>query len=247
MDYRDVEAGGEGGAPRHTDELGLPESIDRAKKKRRPGFFVWKWIFYILVLVYFIVSAYRSPLLVTLGEYLIVEHEPKKADLIVCLGASGVVNFLGAIDAYKKGLAPYIFRVREVEPDGLDYLKRRIETYPTNFDLFTIAVRGFEIPEEVILSADERVGSTIEEARLVHRFALERKFNSIILVTSLTHSRRAYLTFKKVFKDDAVTIISLPSHYQLFDPKDWWKKRRYTKELIIEYQKLIYYKLKYLI
>jgi uncharacterized SAM-binding protein YcdF (DUF218 family) len=247
MVYRDEEAEGEGRAPQHTDELGLPESIDREKKRRRPKFTVWKWIFYIFVIVYFIVSTYRSPLLVTLGEYLIVEHEPQKADLIVCLGGPGVVNSLGAIDAYKKGLAPYIFRARELEPDGLDYLKKRVETYPTNFDLFTIAVRGFEILEGVILSADERVGSTIEEARLVHRFALERRCTSIIVVTSLIHSRRAYLTFKKVFKDDAVTIISLPSHYQLFNPKDWWKKRTYTKELIIEYQKLIYYKLKYLI
>jgi uncharacterized SAM-binding protein YcdF (DUF218 family) len=247
MDYRGEEAEGEGGVPQHTDELGLPESIDRKKKKRRPRLSVWKWIFYIFVIIYFITSAYRSPLLVKLGEYLIIEHEPRKADLIVCLGGPGVVNSLGAIDAYKKGLAPYIFRARELEPDGLDYMKGRVETYPTNFDLFAIAARGFEIPEEVILSANERVGSTIEEARLVHRFALERKCTSIILVTSLMHSRRAYLTFKKVFKDDQVTIISLPSHYQLFNPKDWWKKRTYTKELIIEYQKLIYYKLKYLI
>jgi uncharacterized SAM-binding protein YcdF (DUF218 family) len=110
-----------------------------------------------------------------------------------------------------------------------------------------VAVRGFGIPGDVILSPAERVGSTIEEARLVRNFVLDRKFKSIIVVTSLMHSRRAYLTFKKISEDDDIKIISLPSHYQLFNPKDWWKKRNYTKELIIEYQKLIYYKFKYLI
>jgi uncharacterized SAM-binding protein YcdF (DUF218 family) len=245
MDYQDEGVEGAGGVPQQTDELGLPGSIDKKKEKRRSRFSIWKWIFFIIFILYFVLTSYRVPLLMKLGEYLIVEHKPQKADLIVCLGGPGVGNSLAAIDAYKKGLAPYIFRAKELEPDGLEYLRKRVEDYPTNFDLFTVAVRGFGIPGDVILSPAERVGSTIEEARLVRNFVLDRRFKSIIVVTSLMHSRRAYLTFKKIFEDDDIKIISLPSHYQLFNPKDWWKKRNYTKELIIEYQKLIYYKFKY--
>ncbi len=242
MDYKRDED-----LPEQTDEVGLPEALDKKEEKKRPRFPVWKWVFFILFILYFVLTSYRVPLLITLGEYLIVEHKAQKADLIVCLGGGGVEKALAAIDAYKEGLAPYIFRAKELKPDGLDYLKLRVKDYPTNFDLFTRIIEGFEIPEEAILSSEERVGSTIDEARLVRKFVLDRGFKSLILITSLTHSRRAWLTFKEVFKDDDIEIISLPSHYQMFNPKDWWTKRRYTKELIIEYQKLIYYTIAYFI
>ncbi|MBW1802980.1 MAG: YdcF family protein [Deltaproteobacteria bacterium] len=79
----------------------------------------------------------------------------------------------------------------------------------------------------------------------MHKVMIEREFKSVIIVTSPTHSRRAWLTFKKVFEDDEIMITSLPSRYQAFDPKNWWTKRKYSKEVVFEYQKLIYYKLAY--
>jgi len=239
MDYKDE-------TPQEkTDELGLPEKLD--KKRKGLKFSILKWLIFLFFIIYFVLTSYRVPLLIKLGEYLIVEHKPQKADLIVCLGGRGVENALAAVDAYKKGLAPYIFRAKELKPDSLDYLKKTVKTYPTNFDLFTMIVDGFGIPEKVILSSEDRVGSTITEARLVRKLVLDRGFKSLIVITTLTHSRRAWLTFKKVFKDDDIRIISLPSHYQLYNPKNWWTKRKYTKAVIIEYQKLIYYKIAYLI
>lgn len=231
--------------PQETDELGLPESIDKKKERRRPRLHLWKWIFVILFILYFVITAYRIPLLIQLGQYLIVQHKPQKADLIVCLGGPGVSNSLAAVDIFRKGLAPYLFKAKEFEPEGFDYLSKKVEDYPTQFDLFTMVTEGFGIPQEAIVSPDSRVGSTIEEAKLVRMVARDKGYSSLILVTSLMHSRRAYLTFKKVFEDSEVKLISLPSPYQQFSPKDWWKKREYTKKLIIEYQKLIYYKFKY--
>jgi len=245
MNYQYQGAEQTGETPRKTDELGLPESIDVKKKRRRPMLSIWKWIFFIIFILYFVITAYRIPLFIQLGEYLIVEHKPQKADLIVCLGGPGVGNSLAAIDVYQKGLAPYIFKAKALRPDGLDYVKSKIANYPTKFDLFTMIAEGFGIPAKAILSPGKMVGSTIEEASLVRAFVLDKGYKSVIVVTSLMHSRRAYLTLSRVFKDSEVKIISLPSHYQQFNPKDWWKKREYTKELIIEYQKLIYYKFKY--
>ena len=245
MNYQYQGAGQTGETTRQTDELGLPESIEVKKKTRRSRLSIWKWIIFIVFILYFVITAYRIPLFIQLGEYLIVEHKPQKADLIVCLGGPSVGNSLAAMDVYQKGLAPYIFKAKELKPDGLDYLKRKVENYPTKFDLFTMIAEGFGIPAEAILSPDKGVGSTIEEANLVRALVLDKGYTSVIVVTSLMHSRRAYLTFRRVFEDSEVKIISLPSHYQQFNPKDWWKKRKYTKELIIEYQKLIYYKFKY--
>lgn len=237
MDYKDK------GVPDKTDELGLPEALD--KKARRPRLSLWKWLIFAFFILYFVVTAYRLPLLIKLGEYLVVEHEGKGADLIVCIAGNNLERAPGAAAVYEKGLAPYIFRAKELTPDGFDYVKKKIGDYPAEFDLFTQIIRGFGIAPEVILSPDDRVGSTIEEARLVRDQALAKGFKSLILVTSPIQSRRTWLTFKKVFKKDNITILSLPSHYQAFNPKDWWKNREYAKEVIFEYQKLIYYKLAY--
>jgi hypothetical protein len=53
------------------------------------------------------------------------------------------------------------------------------------------------------------------------------------------------LTFKKVFEKDDVEVMMAPSRHTKFKPDDWWKTRRYAKEVIVEYQKLIYYTFKY--
>jgi len=228
-----------------TNELGIPEKLD--KKKKVTKFAFYKVLLFIFIALYFVVTLYRIPLLTALGSYLIVEHEAEKADVIVCLAGKNVERSLAVVDAYRKGLAPYIFMAKKSKPDGFEYLTKKVRTYPADFDLFTSIMEGFQIPEKVILSSVDRVDNTMDEARLVHKFVLERGFKSLILITSLTHSRRAWLTFTKVFTDDGIKIISLPSHYQLFNPKDWWKKRKCIKDLILEYQKMIYYKISYLI
>ena len=239
MDYKDE------GFPRQTDELGLPQPTDKKKRKRAATFSALRLIIIVLVIVYFLLTSYRVPILIELGQYLIVEHKAKKADLIVCLAGGDVERPLATVDAYRQGLAPYVFRAREENPDGLDYLKKQVKNYPTSFDLFELVMRGFDIPDTVILTSDKSVDSTMEEARLVREVMLDRGYKSVIIITSRIHSRRAWLTFKKVLQDDKVEIISLPSHYQLFNPRDWWKNRKYAREVIFEYEKLLYYRIAY--
>ncbi|UCE33096.1 MAG: YdcF family protein [Deltaproteobacteria bacterium] len=241
MDYKSEDL------PERTDELGLPQPTDKKKKKRAPTISAIRWVIIILVIAYFLLSSYRVPILMKLGQYLVVEHKAKKADLIVCLVGGDVERPLATVDVYRQALAPYVFRAQEQKPDGLDYLKRQVKDYPTDFDRFQLVMRGFDIPDNVILTSNEGVDSTIDEARLVRKVVLDRGFKSVIIVTSPIHSRRAWLTFKKVFEDDKVEIISLPSRYQLFNPQEWWKERKYAREVIIEYEKLIYYRFAYLL
>ena len=216
------------------------------EKGKRPRFPMWKVILFLIIAVYFVFTLYRVPLLIKLGNYLIVEQEAQKADLIVCIAGEDAVRAPAVIDAFNKGLAPYIYRAKKVEPDGFDYIKKRMKDYPDGYDMFISILKGFGIPEKVILSTDKRVENITEEAMEVRKLALDKGFKSIIVVTSPINSRRAWVTFQKVFKNDDIKIISLPSPYQSFNPKDWWNSPRWIKELIFEYQRLIYLKIAFL-
>ena len=68
----------------------------------------------------------------------------------------------------------------------------------------------------------------------------------MIVVTSPIHTRRAWLTFRRVMEKDGIRITMAPSPYSGFKPHEWWKTEKYVEGVIIEYQKLIFYALKYL-
>ncbi|MBW1913123.1 MAG: YdcF family protein [Deltaproteobacteria bacterium] len=214
---------------------------------------ILRWFIFLLFIIYLLLSFLHVPILTRLGRYLILEHPPQKSDLIVCLAGGNIERGLAAVDAYRDGLAPQIFIAREELPDSYELLKERGIKYPESIDLMIILLKESGVPESAILTSDAQVKSTIEEATLVREEVEKRGFKSLIILTSPTHSRRAWFTYRKVFEDSDVRILedsdvrilALPSKYSKFKPEDWWKRRRYVRDVIIEYQKLIFYAIKY--
>ena len=204
-----------------------------------------KWIFFIVVVIYSLLSYFHAPILTLLGEFLIVKHSPQESDLMVCLAGENVERGLATADAFQQGLAPCVFMAREKLPDGYDLLRKRGIDYPDNMDLMIMLLEQLGVSRSAILTSDRTMESTIDEAEYVRELVIEKGYKSLILITSPTHSRRAWLAFKKVFKEKDVRIIVLPSSYSGFKPEDWWTQRRYVREVIIEYQKLIFYTYKY--
>ena len=206
-----------------------------------------KWLFFLLFFIYIIISHYHAPILTHLGRYLVVEHTPEKSDLIVCLSGNNIERGLAAADAYQDGLAPQIFIAREELPDGYELLKEKGINYPETIDLLMTVFNGLGVPGSALIISDRPVKSTIDEAEMVMDMIKERDYQSLIIITSPTHSRRAWLTFRKIFEKEEkdFRILVIPTPYSKFRPEDWWKKRKYKREVIIEYEKLIYYTLKY--
>ena len=217
-----------------------PEGAGRRRSTLVRGFFI------LLVLVYVLLSHYHAPILMRVGRFLAVEHPPQRSDLIVCLSGRNVERGLAAADAFREGLAPAIFVPKEPVPDGYETLESRGVHYPKTGDLLVGLLTGLGVPQSAILTREAPASSTLAEALLVRDLARERGFRSIILITSPTHSRRAWLIFKKVVEDQDIRLLMLPSKYSGFRPEDWWKKAPYAREVILEYEKLAYYTLKYL-
>jgi len=206
---------------------------------------LFKWLIFLFFIVYFLVSLYHVQILTRLGAYLIIEHTPEKSDLIVCLGGENIERGLATVDAYKEELAPIIYISRPEVPDGYDLLIEKGIDYPEEKDLLEMLLIDLGVPGTAIFQSDFEVNNTWDEAQLVKKEVEKNGFKSIIIITSPTHSRRAWLVFRKIFEKSDVRALSFPSKYSQFSPEDWWKKRKYLKDVLLEYEKLIYYKLKY--
>ena len=208
-------------------------------KRRNIGFI--KWIFFLIVLTYTAISYYHAPILAKIGGFLVVSIPPNKADVIVCLSGSPIERGLASADAYQQGLAPYIAIVPEERPEGLYYLEQRGIPYQESVDLLVSIFKEMDIPESALIKANTTTNNTADEAKAVKLIQKKRGFKSMILVTSPTHTRRTLYIFRKVFSDEEVAFSIIPSPYSQFKADNWWKDRKYKKEVFLEYQKLVYY------
>ena len=214
------------------------------ESKRFKGQSIVKWIIFTLFIGYMVISYYRVPLLTALGNYLIFEHPLTKADLIVCTPGSPLEQSLMAAELYKRGLAPHIFIPEETPPDGLEILKARGGRYPEASELFITTLKSLNIPVSACTVGKHTVDSIQEEAEEVREVVMEKGYRSIIIVTSPSSARRAYLIFEKVFDGEKLEIIISPSQYSHFKADNWWKRDKYLNEVVFECQKLLYHTIK---
>lgn len=234
-----VEGGTEGGP--HTDSRPI-EPVGR----KLGGPSILRWVIFLLLIGYMLLFYFRVPILTRLGGYLIVQQPLKKADLIVCMPGRPIERGLAAAEVFKRGFAPKIFVPAEGPPDGNEVLKERGINYPEESDLLIMMLHGLGVPRSACITADHPVGSAFEEAQMVRDLAVSKGYRSFIIVTSPAQTRCTWLIFKKAFEKEDVKIIMVPSGYSNFKADDWWKRGKYVKEVIVEYQKLIYYTVKYL-
>jgi uncharacterized SAM-binding protein YcdF (DUF218 family) len=214
--------------------------IEPGGTKRR-GFGLFKWIFFLILLTYTAIAYYHAPILAKIGGFLVVSIPPQKADAIVCLSGSPIDRGLASADAYHQGLATTIIMVPEERPEGAYFLEERGIAYQESVDLLITILKGMDVPESALIKSDTTTNNTADEAKAVMVIQKNRGFKSILLVTSPTHTRRTLYIFRKVFADEEVAFSIIPSPYSQFKPENWWKHRKYKKEVFLEYQKLLYY------
>jgi len=204
-----------------------------------PG--ILKWILFLLVIGYAVISYYRVPILTALGGYLILDHPLKKADLIVCTPGPPLGQALTAARLFREGLASRIFIPRKSPPAGLDILKEEGGRYPEASDLFMETLKQLKVPESACTVSNRGVDSVREAAEALQPWALQKEIRSMIIVTPPYRARRTYRVFQNAFDGNEVEIMVSPSRYSGFQADTWWRSDRYRSEVIMEYQKLIYY------
>ena len=177
-----------------------------------------------------------------MGNFLILDQEPQKSDVIVVLNGRDTERCLAAVDLYNQGYANLIVLARGPKQYGSDEFWKRVGPDWNSKIFFQRAIEAMGIPEKSFKLIGDGVTSTYDEAVIANKFLVGIGYNSILLVTSKWHSRRAYMTFKSIFKKDKNIKITIhTSKYDSFNSNEWWKNEVDAELVVREYIRLIYY------
>ncbi len=90
-----------------------------------------------------------------------------------------------------------------------------------------------------IVTLTDPVCTTYQELQTIKRFAQQRGWSSVLIITSPSHTRRTGLLVRDVFADTGVQVQVIPVPNHPYTPWTWWRSKEGIAETILEYAKLL--------
>ncbi|HSK70296.1 MAG TPA: YdcF family protein [Pyrinomonadaceae bacterium] len=151
----------------------------------------------------------------------------EKADAILVLSGSSVYieRTHKAASLYKKGVAP---KVLLTDDRGRAGWSEREKRNPPFVELAIRELIAQGVPEDAIEVLPDEVTGTEWEAKALAGRIKEENLNSVLIVTSAYHTRRALWIFRQVLNENGVNaeigIAHAPTGEQTPPPFYWWLK-----------------------
>jgi len=190
--------------------------------------------------------AFRRPILLALGEFLVVSDPLEKADAIAILSGHSTSRGHKAAELYHQGWAPRILISKDIYPYRVEELRRfgirELEGHEA-----TIAVLAYlNVPVSSVEVLDGYNESTLDEAKKYSKYMRDHNLSRLTVVTCSFHARRARMLFRHAFKASnvAVSVQPAPADFE-YNPENWWTRRLDSKTLLWEYEKLVFSALRY--
>jgi len=181
---------------------------------------------------------FGSPyLLAVVGRYLVTEHPVANADLILILSGQNLLRVPEGARIYHERKAPKILLTNQIKERGSDDLLRLGIRIPDSQESAIKLLEELRVPRSDILTIQERADSTRSEMQAVARFLRSHPVKSMIIVTSKSHTTRAYKIFSAGLGPEMRLIVH-PVPNDPFDPTRWWQDRIDVKEVLHEYEAL---------
>ena len=203
--------------------------LDKAKAGETGGILLNLIVFVSFVVFCTFLYLVHRPILRFMAESWIVEDADSKADALIVLSDD---NFYAdratrAAELFREGKAPIVVASgRRLRPmAGIAELMEH-----------DLVERG--VPKDKIIRLAHDGDSTREEAEALTKLVTQKKWHSVIVVTSNYHTRRARYIFHKVFPQ-GIEVCMASARDGDFDPQHWWKKRKSIKELTQEFAGMI--------
>ena len=195
-------------------------------------------VFIILLVVFFVVSIAGCR---RAGAWLVREEVPAHSDCLVILMGSFPERVLQGYDLYREGKADRILIVEE-GMGPFRQLEARGVNIETNSEQAIKSLATLGVPRDSIILLPGDALGTIDEAIAVRKFISSKMpADTLILVSSPAHMRRASIIFKATHKDQSENIYigSSPSKYSGFSPDKWWRRKEDIQSVVSEYLKIV--------
>lgn len=181
------------------------------------------------VIVAAVIASLLGLLFIGLPYYLAPQDKLVKADAIVAIsGGETTSRTLGAVKLYDEGYAPTIIF------SGAAQDRTSISNAAA---MRNIAIKA-GVPKSAIL-IEEDSADTFENAQNTATIIKDRNINSIILVTSPYHQRRASIEFKRAL-GKTVRVINHSTSDENWRRSAWWKNNYSLSLTLSEFQKIIF-------
>ncbi len=174
------------------------------------------------------------------GDWLMKNDLPPHADAMVLLMGSFPERVIQAADLYRNGRADRLIIVHESMGSYrlLESLGADIITTTEQARNSAVAL-GIPADSITVLPGDAR--STLTEAAVIRDYLkLNPGPDTLVLVSSPAHMRRASMIFKSAFRNLGMPVYigCSPSTYSDFDPKHWWRRKEDIQTVLSEFIKI---------
>lgn len=203
-----------------------------------------KTLFFVNFALFMIPVTYfgYQPLLRYWASIIMIDEQPKKSDAIVVLAGGDPGRAWEAADLYHGKLGGYVVLTKDQPTVDEDRLRQYGIELVDGRGNYMRVLRGLGVPEENIITVEKPVEDTFTELERIRELFEERKWKSLIIVTTNYHTRRTRLTARYVLgpKFDLAVVAS---KHGGFNPDAWWRNNADVRTLLIEFQKLVAYTL----
>ncbi len=174
---------------------------------------------------------------ITAGHFLTTVDAFSQADAIVVLGGDGG-NFFRVqqgVDLFNEGHAPVV-----VFSGGVSLKDAGLACSSAQLSLEAAQELGLPTGAAIIASGAQ---STYDEAVNLSRLAQQHRWQSLIVVTDLFHTRRAARTFRTLLPDTTIYLSAAPDPN--VDANRWWQTEEGLVAVFNEVLKLVFYWARY--
>jgi uncharacterized SAM-binding protein YcdF (DUF218 family) len=187
----------------------------------------------IFFLILFLLYIYRYDILISYANYFQVDNAKKGADAIIVLAGNPSTRPHHAAMIYAQGYAKkiYITSPKEQAVKLYDFLLTQTKVYQKVLEANHI------YDYEIIPSLKQGATSTLDEAYDSAYIFKDSDIKRIILVTDISHTKRAINSFKKVYSKigmDHIIIESSAAKNAIYSTENWWQYESGIVDIFLE-------------
>jgi uncharacterized SAM-binding protein YcdF (DUF218 family) len=215
-----------------------PSTTVSGKFRRRLRRIAWLSVFGCTL--FFILHAFRTPLLTALAETWVVNDPTAKADVIVVLGGKPDLRPFEAARLYHAGVAPRILYMDvKLNPAA------ELGLMPSEREITRRVLLSNNVPETAMMAVGNGVATTYDESCAIRAWLATNAAKSILISTDIFHTRRAQWIFARELNDTGVKVHTRAITPKEYDVSNWWQHEEGVTVFQNELLKLIYYRCKY--